>query len=297
MSRPTARPAVTLVEILVAVAIVGILVGLLLPAVQKVRESAARTKCHNNLRQLGLAFHSSHDAVGRLPPGHRSAPDPDRMPYSGWPLSLLPYLDQDGLARASQLAYGISPLAFFNPPHIPLAVVVPTLTCPSDGRVSQPQVSADESVLVALTSYLGCSGTTGQARDGIFYQDSRTRLADVTDGLSNTILLGERPPTPDFRFGWWYAGLGFDGTGVGEMHLGVREPRRGVYSSCPDGPYLFGPGAFSNVCSVFHFWSPHPGGANFLFGDGSVRHVRYSSDPVMPALATRGGGEAPPSLD
>jgi prepilin-type processing-associated H-X9-DG protein len=105
---------------------------------------------------------------------------------------------------------------------------------------------------------------------------------------------GERPPSADFWYGWWYAGFGQAGTGSGDMLLGVRERNRGGYIYtyfCAPGPYSFSPGRFDNQCDLFHFWSPHPGGAHFLFGDGSARFLGYAADPILPALATRAGGE------
>jgi prepilin-type processing-associated H-X9-DG protein len=124
--------------------------------------------------------------------------------------------------------------------------------------------------------------------------DSKVRFADVTDGLSNTLLLGERPPSFDLVFGWWYAGTGQDWNGSAEMILGVREPNYGLrpdYPACPKKTYEFGPGRFAEPCDVYHYWSPHPGGAMFAAVDGSVRFMRYDANAVMPKLATRAGGE------
>ncbi len=123
---------------------------------------------------------------------------------------------------------------------------------------------------------------------------SKVRFADIVDGTSNTLLAGERPPSPDFWFGWWYAGAGEAGTGAGDMVLGARElnVNASTYTAaCPVGPYSFKPGKIQEMCDVFHFWSLHDGGANFLFCDGSVRFLTYSADSILPALATRAGGE------
>jgi prepilin-type processing-associated H-X9-DG protein/prepilin-type N-terminal cleavage/methylation domain-containing protein len=287
---------VTLIELMVVIAIISVLIGLALSAVQRVREAAARLRCQNHVKQLALALHQFHDAHRALPPGHRSLRNPDLMPFTGWPLSVLPYVEQPALADRARLAFRFLPFPFLNPPHTGLSTVVPAFTCPGDDRVVVPQVSQRTKKLVAFTSYLGVSGTSTAAKDGVLYQDSRVSLTDVTDGTSNTLLLGERPPSTDFQFGWWYAGIGQRFTGSGDMVLGVREPNLQLIvsgSKCGPGNYPFMPAdGFSDPCGLFHFWSPHPGGANFALCDGSVRFLAYSANPVMPALATRAGSEA-----
>src|SRR5207253_1385089 len=114
--------------------------------------------------------------------------------------------------------------------------------------------------------------------DGVLYLDSHVRWADITDGTSNTLLVGERPPSSDHRYGWWYAGWGQLKTGSAEMVLGVKELRDDPkYEACSPGPYTFQAGGGGNDCDTFHFWSLHLGtGANFLFADGSVRFLHYS---------------------
>jgi prepilin-type N-terminal cleavage/methylation domain-containing protein/prepilin-type processing-associated H-X9-DG protein len=288
--------AFTLIELLVVIAIISVLIGLLLSAVQKVRAAAARIDCQNRLKQLALALHHYHDARNGLPPGHRSPAHPDRMPYSGWTVSALPYLEQPTLAAQVAVAYRADPYPFHNPPHTGLATVVPAFVCPMDGRVVSPQAGQRSGFPVAFTSYLGIAGRDAAfARDGMLYQNSSTRLLDATDGTSNTLLLGERPPSHDYQFGWWYAGVGQRFTGSADLVLGVREPNlQPVVSGSPCGPgnYPFRDSRFADPCGMFHFWSPHTGGANFALTDGSVRFLAYSADPVMPALATRAGGEA-----
>ncbi len=175
--------------------------------------------------------------------------------------------------------------------------VVPAFLCPSDGRVTSAQVSQKTKTLAAFTSYLGVAGKDAvTARDGVLYQRSATRFADTTDGLSCTLMLGERPPSADFQFGWWYAGAGQLASGSADLVLGVREPNlQPIVSGSPCGPgnYPFRPAAgFDDPCGMFHFWSPHPGGANFAAADGAVRFVRYTANDVMPALASRAGGES-----
>ena len=288
--------AFTLIELLVAIGVIAILIGLTLAAVQRVREAAARAKCQNNIRQLALALHQYHDANGTFPQGHRPLSLFRQQPLSGWSLSILPYLEQQALYDQAQAAYRTSFIPFRNPPHLGLSTVVAAFICPSDGRIATAQVSLRTNTLAAFTSYLGVAGTDAvTARNGMLFQASRTGFADIADGSSNTLLLGERPPSADFQFGWWYAGAGQRLTGSADIVLGVREPNLQlitVGSPCGPGNYPFMPATgLNDPCGMFHFWSPHPGGANFAFADGSVRFLRYSADSIMPALSTRAGGE------
>ncbi|MGH7225399.1 MAG: DUF1559 domain-containing protein [Gemmataceae bacterium] len=287
------RRGFTLIELLVVLAILSVLMGLLLSAVQRARAAAARIKCENNLKQIGLAFHMYHDSHGSLPPGHRSLTAAQPMPWSGWPLSMLPNLEQTALFANAQAAYRVSRNPFLNPPHTCLATVVPSYVCPSDPFSASVQWAATSQLFVAFTDYLGVSGTNYSTKDGVLFQDSHIRFAEITDGTSNTLLAGERPPSGDFQFGWWYAGIGQNYTGSADMVLGVRE-----VNLQPVTPTTCGPGASSysagrpgSPCNMVHFWSHHPGGANFLFADGSVHFLPYSAAAIMVPLATRAGGE------
>jgi prepilin-type N-terminal cleavage/methylation domain-containing protein/prepilin-type processing-associated H-X9-DG protein len=285
------RPAMTLVELLVVIAIIAILIGLLLPAVQKVREAANRIKCQNNLKQLGLAIHHYHDINRRLPIGCSYTGPADPHPHMSWMTRILPFVEQDALWAQAQRAFAADKF-FMSPPHYPvIAQVIEVYSCPSDGRVRSPTVVAG--FPIGLTSYQGVAGTNRTSSNGTLFLNSRVGIADIVDGTSSTLVVGERPPNPDQRLGWWYGGWGQAQDGSADSFLGVREmnvhPR---YSACPEGPYEFGPGRFSDPCDAFHFWSPHSGGANFLIADGSVRFIRYSANPIMPALASRAGGEA-----
>lgn len=289
------RRAFTLVELLVVISIITLLIGLLLPAVQRVRGAAARTRCQNNLRQIGLALHQYHDQSNSFPAGMRHQKGKDPYLLSTWLTHILPYVEQQNLWATVGPAYQASKLPYVNPPHVAMATVVPIYACPWDARVSQPQLAQKTKQTVALTSYLGVSGKDLTTNDGVLFRDSQVRMADISDGTSNTLLAGERPPSADFQFGWWYAGAGQKYTGSADSVLGVEEQNAlpVTTGSCPPGSYWFMPGRFDDQCAMFHFWSPHAGGANFLFADGSVHFLNYSAASVLPMLASRAGGDSP----
>lgn len=288
------RPAFTLVELLVVIGVTSLSLSALIPAIQKIRSAADKLSCANNLRQIGVALHHYHNDYERFPSGYTSISRDEPSPRMTWLARLLPYVEQDALWRTTVTAYQQNRVAFNNPPHIGLSKPIKLYGCTADDRMGQAQVTLRGRV-VALTSYLGVLGTDYRITDGILFRDSHTRITDIRDGSSNTIMVGERPPSPDCFYGWWYAGFGQNGTGSLDMLLGAKERNfgKGTVATCPPGPYFFGPGNLNNQSDVFHFWSLHPSGANFLFGDGSVRFIVYSVDPnLLPALATRNGGEA-----
>jgi len=284
------RRAFTLLELLVVMAIIGVLAGLLFGAVQRVRESAARTHCTNNLRQAGLALHGYHGQHQVFPSGvsYRGGKDP--QPFMGWQARLLPFIEQEALWRTTLEAFKHESHFFRNPPHVGHSTAIAIYGCPADERLSGPFELGRS--LVALTSYQGVAGLDQHRRDGMLYLDSAVRFSDVTDGTSQTLFVGERPPSADGALGWWYGGWGMDRNGAADTTLGVREQYN--YANgypCPKGPYEYQPGKSDNLCDTFHFWSLHSGGANFLFVDGSVRFLRYSANSILPALASRAGSE------
>lgn len=292
------RSGFTLVELLVVIAIVGILVSLLLPAIQSVREAGRRTVCLNNIRQstLGLLnFESSH---GNLPAGITEVASQNVLGGATWMLRILPFIEQNPLWQRSQKDYLLHPIPFRS--HEGMQTLVQSYICPSDYLNSELHFT-HEGLLVANTDYLGVSGTNFRNNDGIFVSGIKTRFRDIRDGQSNTFLLGERPPSTDYWYGWWYAS-GQTGDSTGDATLGVAELRPSseidVYlKDCDNGPYRFGPSS-GRQCDTLHFWSHHPGGGGFSLADGSVKFISYdTSDDVMQSLATRSGGDVNSAIE
>jgi prepilin-type N-terminal cleavage/methylation domain-containing protein/prepilin-type processing-associated H-X9-DG protein len=301
MMRRSARDGFTLLEVVVVIVILAVLLGLLLGAVQRVREASARASCLSNLRQLGLALHQYHGHHNSLPPGMCHPPTypgsgspygPDDLyPLMTWQGRMLPFIEQTALWDQMRRSYAQDPWLLNDPPHTGRTVPVRLFLCPSDGPRSRPWLPPGQTP--ATTSYVGVAGTSYLRHDGLLFLDSRIRFAEVKDGLSNTLLAGERPPDEFARFGKWYPDYGDWVTAAST--LGVNEVGVADWiDGCPYGPYQFGPGSLREPCSTFHFWSMHPGGANFLIADGSVRFLTYAGAQLLPALATRAGGE--PSL-
>jgi prepilin-type N-terminal cleavage/methylation domain-containing protein len=301
------RRAFTLIELLVVIAIIAVLIGLLLPAVQKIREAANRMKCTNNLKQIGLALHNYESRHEEFPPGFGSDVMPDghnspNGPGWGWAAYLLDDLEQDNLRHQIGLARSIMHSSHANV----RTTVLPVLLCPSDPGpkvipVYEFNGSFTGAVLTqaARSNYVAVFGTgeVGQdppePADGVFYRNSQTRIADIPDGLSNTFFVGER--------GTRLASV----TWVGAIYgSGVpKNPLTGSPSTWQGegaAVHVLGhassePGHTPNGSSghVDDFGSFHPTGVLFLRGDGSVRILNDSINPaVYQAMATRAGGEA-----
>lgn len=292
LTHTTARLGVTLLELLVVLAIIAALAGLLIPAVQKVRAAANRSRCQNNLRQISIGLHNCHTSLGRWPAGLNVDAESGQYRYLGWTGRLLPWVEQSALWQQAEAAFASDPdpEAFYQhaPHRAVLGTPVSMYTCPSDNRLPGPTIV--HQTPIAHTSYLGVGGTDRTKLDGVLYLDSKIRLADIRDGTSNTVAVGERPPPHDLTLGWWYRGWGQRKDGSAEMVLGAAELNVRT-PACDPGPYQFRPARFDDRCAAYHFWSTHSGGAYFAFADGSVRFLPYTADAVLPALATRAGGE------
>jgi prepilin-type N-terminal cleavage/methylation domain-containing protein/prepilin-type processing-associated H-X9-DG protein len=331
MKQTSRHRGFTLIELLVVIAIIGILVALLVPAVQKVREAASAAQCVNNLKQIGLALSHYNDAKKMYPPGYvdgntdpNSTPDNDVGPSWGWAAFLLPYLEQGNVYN--QIHFNVPVGTGVNAEISQLTL--PIYQCPSDPYQQAFDVY-DSSFTTPITTlahgnYVGCvgweecfngaggnpqngTGTDGEPGGfgvggvGVFYRNSHTRIADVTDGLSNTIFVGERSANHSPST-WTGAVAG----GRCPAWMAIQPPS--PYAP-PPGPLYdnadFGEALVLAHCNATHvpsadfpiydpdtFYSTHPGGANFLFGDGSVHFLTSNINPdTYQALSTIAGGE------
>lgn len=289
-SGATCRMAFTLLELIVVFSVIGLLSALLLSAVQNVRSRAARMGCENNLRQLSLAVHQFHETHQILPPGRPGRSDygePNaRIGGLSWLAHCTPYLEQDPLWKDALEAYKADPMPWNDPPHRGVSTVVRTFVCPADSRLLTVDASLSPG---AFTSYVGVEGGGGRNFDGMLSQRP-VRLIDVTDGLSNTLMIAERPPDYKRRVGWWYCQI--PGSIGDDHHLAAEPIISGKLPPRCNGKPVFAPGRIEDVCDIQHFWSLHQTGAVFAFGDGSVRYITYRNDTgLIRDLATRNGGE------
>lgn len=297
------RAAFTLIELLVVIAIIGILMGLLLPAVQQVREAARRTQCANNFRQIGLATHNYESALRRLPPGWE-----DRMesgePGWGWASILLPYMEQQNVQNNIDFNVEIADAGHQGVRETFLAV----FACPSDDGPDIFELHEgdghdhdhdhfnfgihfddddddhhddhEEHVLfpVAKSNYAGVFGTfeiheDPYAGDGMFFGNSQLKFRDVTDGLSNTLMVGER--CSELMQSIWHGNIPEAEANYARF-LGIADYH------APNHP----------EAHMDDFRSYHPGGVNFLRADGSVFFLSERVDAdTYKGMATRRGGE------
>jgi prepilin-type processing-associated H-X9-DG protein/prepilin-type N-terminal cleavage/methylation domain-containing protein len=283
------RAGITLVELLVVITIIGILVGLLLPAVQQARAAARRISCDNNLKQLGLGLLNYESAHRKLPAGYlfKRGPQGNHSGF-GWGAMILPYVEQSSVYNSLNFDVPLFADANASIRQSHLSVFL----CPEDSVSAHGFVEMGDEKY-AMASYVGSFGPpdlddTQEKRDGLFSRNSSTRIAEITDGLSNTIACGERENGP-FRRG-----------GVHGPHFSYETAWSGAIREISDPTddhghmVLFQTGhtpnsSYSDDRDVS---APHVGFANFLFADGSVRLIVESIDTsVYQSLSTRAGGE------
>jgi prepilin-type processing-associated H-X9-DG protein len=248
------------------VAIVGVLVALLFPAVMSARESARRAECQNNIRQLGIALQHFHALHRRFPPGTENE--------WSWQAQILSLSEESSVYAQFDLARE----PFEAPNHRATDSIIPILLCPSDGRSDRIfEPSYIPGFRFALTNYFGLLDGDDRVDRGMFGEYSSVRISQVQDGTSQTLFVGERGVVEanGRTHGWWVWGP--------ETVLSARGGLR--------------PGRSSDQGSEDHWWSHHPGGAHFLFVDGSVQLLAYDIDPyIFRCMATKDGGEVVPSI-
>jgi prepilin-type N-terminal cleavage/methylation domain-containing protein/prepilin-type processing-associated H-X9-DG protein len=314
---PPARRAFTLIELLVVMALIGILVGLLLPAVQKVRAAAGRAQCLNNLKQLGLAMHNHHAALGAFPAG-RGTPQPGIFSAHAY---LLPYLEQDNLAAgidytSAPATYAAPPLTYDGSRNYPAATaLVRTFVCPADPARGRVPGSPYAGTNYAANAGTGQNGGSLTGADGVFFLGSAIAVADITDGSSTTAAFTERPlgggPGTDAdarRVMWMMPG------GADPSAAACGPPAAGSWYTDRGAKWIVGnygntlydharpPDSAGWDClntQQQKAWaaarSNHPGGVNVLFCDGGVRFVRDTiSAGAWRAMGSRAGGEVDP---
>ena len=321
---PNRRQAFTLIELLVVIAIIAILIGLLVPAVQKVREAAARTQCINNLKQLGVALHAYHDVNKKMPPGCMS----DAAPWgtgggwgSSWKVFILPYVEQ-GNIYTKWLFNGSS--GYTNGNNIPLInnVSIAVYRCPSSSMPDfYSNMANGNGWNEMFTSYTGVSGSTWDtgayntgngymSPGGVLYTNSMVRMTDITDGTSNTIMVAEqsnhlRDASNNIVLGGW-GPITSQGPHGWAMGCGTALPNQNTDRTfnCTTSRWGInqigmsnngGNGTNDNTGTNIPFSSLHPGGVNMLFSDGTVRFwpnsVTYNgSNTVLSNACCRNDG-------
>jgi prepilin-type N-terminal cleavage/methylation domain-containing protein/prepilin-type processing-associated H-X9-DG protein len=302
------RRAFTLIELLVVIAIIAILIGLLLPAVQKVREAAARAKCQNQMKQLALGMHNYHDANGGFPP-EQTGPSPavfggqPNTPQNSWTPYMLPYIEQDNLYKRYRFDLGIvgndDPTKNTAAPANATGantVAVPGFICPSappsTDRIGQFQREVRDYSATATIPVpnpyiiLQPQPPVDPANVGVLGINVSRRIAEVTDGTSNTLLLAEDAG----KTGHWQMGQ-FISLGIGNGAWAATSTSIKLRGFNPATMTQPGPCAI-NCENNDEIYSFHQGGANVACADGSVHFLAATTDiNIVAALITRAGGD------
>jgi prepilin-type processing-associated H-X9-DG protein len=299
-----------LIELLVVIAIIAVLIGMLLPAVQRARESAARTSCMNNLKQMGLACSLYQDAQGSFPSGYIYQPPgappigqrinrsgggfpPPQAPGWGWAALILPYIEQGNLSLLIDHSLPVESPSNLSPRTTELTIY----KCPSDRNTGIFQVLDKNNVYLAdaaTNSYAACFGAGGligsqpDLGNGMFFRNSHVRTADIQDGTSNTIAIAERAAL--FAKAPW-AGVMSNGTTRttpdAPVNIAIVEPAPTMALAHAGWHVLNGTDS-----EPYNFFSPHPNAVQFVFADGSVHPLSTNTDIlVIQALATIAGFE------
>jgi prepilin-type N-terminal cleavage/methylation domain-containing protein/prepilin-type processing-associated H-X9-DG protein len=319
------RTGFTLIELLVVIAIIAILIGLLLPAVQKVREAAARAKCTNNLKQLGLGLLNYHDAIGSFPAAKKdNSANPGTLPVTpvtSWTPYVLPYIEQDAVARLYNFTVNFDNAAnddtANNDPTKPNRQRIPTFICPSTPNLdrttnthhrgvleymSPNQLTRDSGGANSFTNYPATFGMPFPKSDPFFVgvlghdkgdgnKSGYRRVSDVTDGTSSTILLAEEAGLTDK-----YVMGAFDGTTTWGTGAWANPATEITVGGCVPGAGT-APGPMPMNCmNKDELYSFHKGGVNVVFCDGSVHFIRETMKlEILIALITRSIGEVIPA--
>ena len=292
---PKNRSGFTIVELLVVIAIIGMLVALLLPAIQAAREAARRSQCANNLRQIGVALQTYESAHRSLPSGYISefiAGGTDTGPGWGWAALLLNNLEESSLSALVRFDRAIEDAANDRVREQPIAVYC----CPSDPvpltwTASHDDPSQTKICNIASANYVGMYGNSEPGIDGtgLFFRNSHVQFREITDGTAYTIAVGERSHA--FGESTWVGSV----TGAILLPgiddgIGTYEVEHGSTMVLGHTGESFGPGDPRGEADMFH--SLHTGGVNFVFADAHVAFLTTEMDPLLfEALATRASNE------
>jgi prepilin-type N-terminal cleavage/methylation domain-containing protein/prepilin-type processing-associated H-X9-DG protein len=309
------RRAFTLIELLVVIAIIAVLISLLMPAVQAAREAARRAQCTNNLKQIGLALHNYLGAIGAFPPGLISRPDPstgdNTGPGWGWASMILPQVEQSAVYNAINFGLPIE-----APDNMTARLTkINTFICPSDASFVPQFTVVDDTTSnttpgapicdVASSNYVGCVGKSDPSSlypysptdsppgrdnaEGLFFRNRSIRIAEITDGTSQTLAIGEK--SQNLARATWTGAVSHAAVPITELQAeDGLSPEGGDALVIAHTGELDGPN--SRPAHADQFWSRHPGGANFTFADGSVRFLKEKRPlAIFQAMATRAGGE------